>query len=63
MLLSPAAAAVRSLPLAYSQTAMLTLEGLTPREISDVSGISANAVAIRLTRAKTLLRGILGDLP
>jgi DNA-directed RNA polymerase specialized sigma24 family protein len=63
MLLSPVAAAVRSLPLAYRQTAMLTLEGLTPREISDVSGISANAVAIRLTRAKTLLRGILGDLP
>ena len=56
------AAAVRSLPLAYRQTAMLMLEGLTPREISDVLGISANAVAIRLTRAKTLLRGILGDL-
>jgi RNA polymerase sigma-70 factor (ECF subfamily) len=57
------AAAVRSLPLAYRQTAMLTLEGLAPMEIADVLGISANAVAIRLSRAKTLLRGQLGEKP
>lgn len=53
--------AVRSLPLAYRQVAMLTLEGLTPQEIADVLGITANAVAIRLSRAKELLRRIMGD--
>jgi RNA polymerase sigma factor (sigma-70 family) len=55
--------AVRSLPLAYRQTAMLTLEGLTPKEIADVLGITTNAVAIRMSRAKNLLRGLMGDKP
>ena len=54
-------AAVRSLPLAYRQTALLTLEGLTPTEIADVLGISTNAVAIRMSRAKALLRELIGD--
>jgi RNA polymerase sigma-70 factor (ECF subfamily) len=54
-------AAVRTLPLAYRQTALLTLEGLTPAEIADVLGISTNAVAIRMSRAKALLRDLLGD--
>jgi RNA polymerase sigma factor (sigma-70 family) len=54
---------VRSLPLAYRQTAMLTLEGLTPKEIADVLGITTNAVAIRMSRAKELLRGLMGDKP
>ena len=53
--------AVRSLPLAYRQTALLTLEGLTPKEIADVLGISTNAVAIRMSRAKELLRELIGD--
>jgi RNA polymerase sigma-70 factor, ECF subfamily len=55
------ASAVRSLPLAYREVAMLTLEGLAPREIADVLGVTANAVAIRLSRAKHLLRDLLGD--
>jgi RNA polymerase sigma factor (sigma-70 family) len=54
-------AAVRTLPLAYRQTALLNLEGLTPTEIADVLGISTNAVAIRMSRAKTLLRELIGD--
>lgn len=54
-------AAVRTLPLAYRQTALLTLEGLTPSEIADILGISANAVAIRMSRAKTILRELIGD--
>jgi RNA polymerase sigma factor (sigma-70 family) len=54
-------AAVRALPLAYRQTALLTLEGLTPSEIADVFGISANAVSIRMSRAKALLRELIGD--
>jgi RNA polymerase sigma factor (sigma-70 family) len=57
------AAAVRSLPLSYRQTAMLVLEGLTPKEIADVLGITTNAVAIRMSRAKELLRGRMGDKP
>jgi RNA polymerase sigma-70 factor (ECF subfamily) len=57
------AAAVRSLPLAYRQVAMLTLEGLGNTEIAEVLGVTANAVAIRLTRAKEMLRGVLGDSP
>jgi RNA polymerase sigma-70 factor (ECF subfamily) len=55
------AAAVRSLPLAYRQAATLALEGLTPKEIAQVLGITANAVAIRMTRAKDLLRRLMGD--
>jgi len=55
--------AVRSLPLAYRQTALLALEGLTPKEIADVLGITTNAVAIRMSRAKELLRGLIGEKP
>jgi RNA polymerase sigma factor (sigma-70 family) len=53
--------AVRSLPLAYRQTTMLMLEGLAPKEIAEVLGISINAVAIRILRAKGLLRVLIGD--
>jgi DNA-directed RNA polymerase specialized sigma24 family protein len=37
------------------------LEGLTPPDIADVLGISTNAVAIRMSRAKALLRELIGD--
>lgn len=57
------ALAVRLLPLAYRQTALLTLEGLTPKEIAEVLGITANAVSIRMSRAKELLRELIGELP
>jgi RNA polymerase sigma-70 factor, ECF subfamily len=56
-------AAVRRLPLAYRQAVTLALEGLTPKEIADFLGLSSNAVAIRLSRAKDLLRKQLGDTP
>jgi RNA polymerase sigma factor (sigma-70 family) len=55
------AAAVRDLPLAYRQAAMLALEGLAPKEIADVLGISPNAVAIRMSRAKERLRAQMGE--
>jgi RNA polymerase sigma-70 factor (ECF subfamily) len=57
------AAAVRALPLAYRQAALLALEGLTPKEIADVLGISTNAVAIRMSRAKDKLRAQMGNKP
>jgi RNA polymerase sigma-70 factor (ECF subfamily) len=52
---------VRLLPLAYRQPVMLTLEGMTPKEIAEVLGISANAAAIRLSRAKEMLRQYMGE--
>jgi len=55
------ASAVRSLPLAYRQPAMLALEGLTPTEMAEVLGITTNAVSIRMSRAKALLRRLMGD--
>jgi RNA polymerase sigma-70 factor, ECF subfamily len=55
--------AVRLLPLAYRQTVLLTLEGLTPREVAETLGITANAVAIRLSRAKEILREEMGEEP
>lgn len=55
------ASAVRALPLAYRQVAMLALEGLTPKEIADVLGVSTNAVAIRMSRARERLREQIGQ--
>jgi RNA polymerase sigma-70 factor (ECF subfamily) len=49
-------AAMRSLPLTLRQPAMLAAEGLSPRQIADVLGISVNAVAIRMSRARDQLR-------
>ena len=56
-------AAVRRLPLANRQIVTLTLEGLTPADIAEYIGLTVNAVAIRLTRAKHLLRRQMGDPP
>lgn len=52
--------AIRALPLAYRQPVLLTLEGCTPKEIADSLGITTNAVAIRMSRAKELLRSLIG---
>ena len=49
-------AAVRALPLSLRQPALLTLEGFAPVEIGEMLGLNANAVSIRLTRAKAALR-------
>jgi RNA polymerase sigma-70 factor (ECF subfamily) len=51
--------AVRRLPETYRTVVMLTLEGLSNREVADVVGTSENNVAVRLTRARHLLRGLL----
>lgn len=56
-------AAVRGLALPLRQVTLLTLEGLAAQEIAAVLGISANAVAIRLSRARDALRNQLGDPP
>ena len=54
-------AAVRELPLITRQIVTLTLEGFGPGEIADSLGITANAVSIRLSRAKDHLRQRIGD--
>ena len=48
--------ALDGLPVAMQAPVRLTLEGQTPREIAEMTGLSANIVSIRLTRAKELLR-------
>jgi RNA polymerase sigma factor (sigma-70 family) len=53
-------AAVRRLPLTYREPAVLLLEDLTPAEIAGVLGITPDLVAARLSRARALLRTLLG---
>jgi RNA polymerase sigma factor (sigma-70 family) len=50
---------VRALPIALREVAVLLLEGFSTAEIADTLGISANAVAIRGTRAREALRAAL----
>lgn len=53
--------AVRQLPLTYRQPVMLVLEGLTLDEVAEVIGITSNAVAVRMSRAKQLLKNSMGE--
>jgi RNA polymerase sigma-70 factor (ECF subfamily) len=46
---------VRQLPAFDKQLALLYLEGLTGREMEEVTGISANNVAVRLSRVRQRL--------
>jgi RNA polymerase sigma factor (sigma-70 family) len=52
-------AALRQLPVAQRQLLTMALEGLTPREVAEVLGITENNVAVRLTRARAALRELL----
>jgi RNA polymerase sigma-70 factor (ECF subfamily) len=52
--------AVRQLPLTYRQAVMLVLEGLTFEEVGQVLGITSNAVGVRMSRAKQLLKDAMG---
>jgi RNA polymerase sigma factor (sigma-70 family) len=56
-------ALVRTLPVAYREVALLLLEDFTPAEVADTLGISANAVAVRSTRAREMLRALLEQRP
>lgn len=53
--------ALRTLPIGLREPALLALEGLTQPEIAGVLGITPNAVAIRMMRAKSQLRKLLGE--
>jgi RNA polymerase sigma-70 factor (ECF subfamily) len=52
--------ALRRLPIGLREPALLALEGLTVPEIAAVLGISPNAAAVRMTRARSELRKHLG---
>jgi RNA polymerase sigma-70 factor (ECF subfamily) len=52
--------ALRALPIGLREPALLALEGLTQHEIASVLGITPNAVAIRMTRARSELRKLIG---
>lgn len=49
-------ALVRALPPALREVAVLRLEGLDNREIAEVTGLTENNVAVRLSRARARLR-------
>lgn len=53
--------AIRGLPLPYRQVITMALEELPQTEIAAVLGISENNVAVRLNRARNLLREKLGE--
>jgi RNA polymerase sigma-70 factor (ECF subfamily) len=48
--------AISRLPLGLRQPVIMALEGFRAREIGEVLGISENAVSIRMTRARQVLR-------
>lgn len=48
--------AIRALPLPLRQVITLTLEDMSNREIGIVLGVTENNVAVRLSRARSLLR-------
>jgi RNA polymerase sigma factor (sigma-70 family) len=44
------------LPLGLRQVVLMTLEGFKMREVAEILGVSENAVAVRLTKARKLLK-------
>ena len=54
--------AVRQLPLSQRQIVTLHLEGFSNVEIAETLGLTANNVGVRLTRARSELKTLLGDL-
>jgi RNA polymerase sigma-70 factor (ECF subfamily) len=54
-------AAVRRLPLTYREVVVLTLEDFTPAEVSAALGMTPELVSVRLSRARAMLRDLLGE--
>lgn len=51
--------AIQSLPVAHRQMMILALEGLSHAEMAEVIGITENNVAVRLSRARKMLKDTL----
>ncbi len=49
-------AAIRTLPLGQRQVLTLVLEGLSQAKVGETLGLSENAVAVRIHRARSHLR-------
>jgi len=54
-------AAVRRLPADYRRVIVLVLEGLSHDEVADVLGLNTGTVAVRVNRAKQMLRELLKE--
>jgi RNA polymerase sigma-70 factor (ECF subfamily) len=52
--------AIRALPVAQRQMIVLMLEGLSHAQMAEVLGITENNVAVRLNRARKMLKDALG---
>ncbi len=55
--------AIRGLPLPYRQVITLALEEMSHQEIADILGLTANNTAVRLSRAREMLRAALMEKP
>ena len=53
--------AIQSLPVTHRQMIVLMLEGLSHAQMAEVLGITENNVAVRLNRARKLLKDALGE--
>lgn len=53
--------AIRLLPFGQRQVALLALEGLNHDEMGEVLGLNANAIGVRLHRARTELAKLMGE--
>jgi RNA polymerase sigma-70 factor (ECF subfamily) len=52
---------IRRLPADYRRVIVLVLEGLSHGEIAEILGLNANNVAVRVSRAKQVLRDLLRE--
>ena len=55
--------AIQSLPVIHRQMIVLMLEGLSQAQMAEVLGITENNVAVRLSRARNILKDALGERP
>jgi RNA polymerase sigma-70 factor (ECF subfamily) len=55
--------AIQSLPVTHRQMIVLMLEGLSQAQMAEVLGITENNVAVRLNRARNMLKDALGERP
>ena len=53
--------AIQSLPVTHREMIVLMLEGLSHAQMAEVMGITENNVAVRLNRARKMLKDALGE--